>query len=158
MHNKITPTAIELWEIDLYSLQMIADFFSVSKQAVRKYLINNGINTSAGGIRYIACDQCGDMFDKPRSQIRHNRHNFCNAGCYYKAIHDPAREINRQQQIKAREEVDQQYPLKITDVVYFRDHDQNNSELSNLIVFANHADKKRWVRVGEESGVKIIWP
>lgn len=66
----ITSTAIELWEIDLYSLQMIADFFKVSRQAVRNYLINQGIDTSSGGIRSIPCDNCGDLFDKPRSQIR----------------------------------------------------------------------------------------
>ncbi len=155
----ITKTAIELWNIDLYSLEMIAKFFGVSRQAVRKYLINHGVDTSSGGIRSVQCGGCGNLFDKPRSQIRNNRHNYCCSDCRDSALTNPKHEMNRQAQIKARDSVGRQYSLSPTDVVYFKDHDQNNPKLSNLIVFANHADCNRYIRVGEKNaGVKVLWP
>jgi len=156
---KITTTAIELWETDLYSLQMIATFFGVSRQAVRNYLRKHGVDTSIGGLRLIQCDNCGDLFEKPRSQIRHNKYNYCKPECYHIAMQEPEHQINRQAQIKACRSVSLHYPLKETDVVYFRDHDQDNDNPNNLIVFASQADCNRWIRVGrDKAGVRVLWP
>lgn len=159
---KIDDRAVDLWFRDLYSLQMIGDFFNCTRQAVKKWLNKRGIDTSKQKWDVI-CDGCGESFKRSRCQIRKNRKNYCDTECYYKALYNPDYNENRQGQRNARKIVDE---LMMSEgkrlmpdwVVHHEDSDTDNNDPPNLMAFASHSDHMRWHRVGgEESGVIPLW-
>lgn len=155
----IDDRAIVLWQEDLYSLQMIGDFFGVSRQAVMKYLRKHGIDTGSGGRVEVSCDYCGKVFKKPRAYVRARRKNYCSSGHYYAAIHNSDYFPNRQGQRVARRVVKWFYPLGESDIVHHIDGDTTNNEIANLMVFRSNSDHMRWHRLGgEESGVVPLFP
>lgn len=159
MYNRIDDRAIDLWHKDLYSLQMIADFFSVSRTGVRKYLRKQGVDTGAGGIVEVSCSYCRKKFRKARANARKTRKNYCCPGHYYATLHNPDYNQNRHSQRKAREAVKAVFLLDISHVVHHEDGDTTNNDLGNLIVFRSHVDHMRWHRAGgKESRVKPVWP
>lgn len=94
---KIDDRAIGMFENDLFSLQMIGDFFGATRQGVKKFLNLRGVDTSKRKYK-IVCDECGTEFEKTKSYIRNRRKNYCKPKCYYTAIHNPNYNQNRQGQ------------------------------------------------------------
>jgi len=156
---KIDEKAVSMWEDDLFSLQMIAEYFRCSRQAVKKYLNKRGVDTSKGGVRSVICDKCGKEFKAHRSRLRMRRKHYCSVKCYYDSIDNPDYNGNRQGQIKARRVVKEFFPLSEENVVHHRDGDNENNDPVNLMVFANQSAHMRWHRAGgKESGVIPLWP
>jgi len=156
--SKIDERAISMWEDDLFTLQMIAEYFGCSKQAVKKYLNKRGVDTSKGGIRSVICDKCGIKFKAPRSRLRIHKKHYCSVKCYYDSLYNPDYNSNRQGQIKARRVVKEFFALSEENVVHHRDSDNENNDPTNLMIFANQSDHMRWHRAGgKESGVIPLW-
>lgn len=159
---KIDERAIKLYCEDLFSLQMVAEVFGCSRQAVKKYLNKREIDTGNKKFEVI-CDQCGKNFKKQRSRIRNCRKNYCSTGCYYKAIHNPEYNDNRQGQRIARKVLDEVFMtmglrLYYGWVVHHVDGNTMNNDLDNLMVFDGQSDHMQWHRAGyEKSGVRPIW-
>ena len=157
MYNKIDYRAIDLWK-DLYTLQMVADFFSVSRTGIMKYLRRHGVDTSAGGRVEVTCSYCGVKFKKFRAYARKRRKHYCCDDHYWRSLYNPGYNPNRQGQINARKVVKYVFPLDIDQVVHHDDGDTTNNDYGNLRVFKNHADHMRWHRLGGvESGVNPVW-
>ena len=155
---KITEEAVEFWEKYHFSLQMIAEVFGVSRQAVKKYLNRRGIDTGRNGGVEVECDSCGLVFKKARSNVRNCLKHYCSTQCYVKAIKKSGYIENRHSCRKARHVVRQFLGLLPENVVHHIDSDQANNDPSNLMVFANQSDHMRWHRAGQEkSGVVPLW-
>lgn len=86
--KKLDMKAAMLWNEKLYSLQMIADEYGVSRQAVKAYLNRRGIDTSKAP-RSAPCTYCGKPVERPRSQIRNARRIYCDLECYYSHLRTP---------------------------------------------------------------------
>lgn len=154
---KIDKRAIDLWK-DLYTLQMIADFFNVSRAGVWKYLRRHGVDTGAGGRVEVVCSYCGVKFKKYRALARKRCKHYCCNDHYYRSLYNPGYNENRQGQRKARKAVNLMFPLGEDNVVHHDDGDTTNNDYENLRVFKNHADHMRWHRLGGvESGIEPVW-
>ncbi len=154
MYNRIDSRAIDLWN-KLYSLQMIADVYGVTRQAVKKHLNKRGISTHKRKWP-VKCDQCGKIFKRTRCNIRKNRFNYHNQACYIKSMENPDYNENRQGQRIARATVSRLFPLEPEHVVHHKDGDTTNNDPPNQMVFRNHSDHMRWHR-GDRSLVKPLW-
>lgn len=155
-YNQIDKRAVEMWN-ELYSLQMIADVFNVTRQGVKKYLNRHGIDTRKRKW-VVVCNQCKKDFEKHRCQIRKNRFNYCSQVCYVKSMENPDYFENRQGQRNARQAVrDCGYYLLWGEIVHHKDSNTTNNEPSNLMVFASPSDHMRWHR-GDRNLVKPLWP
>jgi len=157
---KIDERAIGMYKDDLFSLQMIGEFFNCSRQGAKKYLNKRGIDTSYRK-HLVICDNCGTEFNKPRSYIRNCIKNYCTVKCYYESLHNPEYNGNRQGQRVARKLVDELLisigkRLMPEWVVHHEDGNDTNNDPENLIVFASQADHMRWHRGNRES-VEPIW-
>ena len=155
---KIDDRAIGMFENDLFSLQMIGDFFGATRQGVKKFLNKRGVDTSKRKYK-IECDECGNEFEKTKSYIRNRTKNYCSPECYYAAIHNPNYNQNRQGQRNARNVVRELGHILLSEeVVHHEDGNTENNDPMNLKVFANQSDHMRWHRAGgEESGVVPVW-
>ena len=155
--SKIDDRAIELFEKDLYSLQMIGDFFNCSRQAVKKWLNKKGIDTSYHA-PIVECSECGKSFKKSRSNFRIRRKHYCSIKCYHKALENSEYYYNRQGMREARKMVSYFFPLSENNIVHHIDGDNLNNDPVNLIVFKNQSDHIRWHRMGlGESGIEPLW-
>lgn len=155
--TKIDERAIDLWNKDHYTLQKIAEFFGASRSGVRKYLKKNGIDTSAGGIIFVACDYCKVNFPKYRSLARKTRKHYCCPDHYYASLKANPSDIRHAHGV-ARKVIRYLFPLEDTYVIHFRNGDIMNVEPENLMVFADYFEFLRWLRLGEDSGVIPLWP
>ena len=151
----LNQRAIELHQRDLYSLQMIADFFGVTRQAVKKYLNKHGINTSKSAtIQTVTCSQCGQKHPKARCYARKTKNHYCTLECYHKSLHNPDYIPSRQGQRIARDTIRTFYPLAETDIVHHENGNTLINDIDNLMVFRSQSDHIRWHRCGgPDSGV-----
>jgi len=156
MRKVLDERAVELWEVELFSLQMIGDVFGVTRQAVRKYLRKAGIDT--GKRKWDAiCAQCGGMFKIHRSRLRRARKVYCSEGCYIESMRNPAYNESRQGQRVARALVKSTgFLIGPECVVHHVDGDCDNNDIENLIVFGSQADHMRWHR-GDRGLVEPLW-
>ena len=156
--TKIDERAIDLWYKDRYSLQMIADFFKVSRTSVMKYLRRHEVDTGKGGQVEVICNYCGVCFKKYRAYARIRKKNYCCPDHYYKSLYNPDYNPNRQGQRNARKAVKLVFPLEEGYVIHHDDGDTTNNDYDNLKVFKNHAEHMRWHRLGGiESGFRPVW-
>lgn len=155
----ITDQAIQLWNDGLCSMQNIADVFSVTRQAVKKYLNKHGIKTSKDqASRSITCSACGNIKLRLRCQRRINVKPYCSTACYHSALHNPTYIESRQGQRIARAIVRRLFSLQDTHIVHHEDTNTTNNDPSNLKVFACQGDHIRWHRLGrDKSGVMPLW-
>lgn len=162
MHKAIVnEQAIDLWHKDMYSLQMIGDYFGVTRQAVKKYLNKQGVDTSkAATAREVVCDYCGKAFKKPRAYARARRKNYCCPEHYYAVLANPDYVNSTWGRRKSRDMVRRcGFLLAPEHVVHHKDSNQKNDDSNNLLVFASNADHMRWHRLGgPDSGVSPVWP
>lgn len=154
--GKLDEGVVVLWGDDLYTLQMIADLYGVSRQGVKKFLNRRGIDTGYRKL-VVVCDGCGVEFEKSRCHVRKNRFNYCSLVCYVESMEKPDYNVNRQGQRDARRLVKSMFPLEPDHVVHHKDGDTTNNDVDNLLVFANHSDHMRWHR-GDRGLVSPLWP
>ncbi len=151
---KMDKGVIDLW-YKLYSLQMIADVYGVSRAGVKKFLNRHGVDTRKRKFEVI-CNQCNEAFLKQRCQIRANRFNYCTSVCYIESMRNPEYNPNRQGQVVARRLVKSLFPLDPENIVHHKDGDTANNDPANQMVFRNHSEHMRWHR-GDRSLVKPLW-
>ena len=157
---KIDDRAIGLFEDEHFSLQMIGDFFGVTRQGVKKYLNTRGIDTGNKGKVETTCETCGKVFEKHRAYFRLRIKNYCSPQCYYDSIKNPDYIQHRQGSTNARKAIlECGYRLDDNEIVHHIDGNQDNNDPNNLMVFKNNSEHMRWHRAGkEESGVIPVWP
>ena len=155
---KIDDRAIELFQDKHFTLQEIGDFFSVTRQAVKKFLNKHGVDTSSGGKVRAVCDTCGKEFEKFRTYFRKRIKNYCSPECYYKSIENPDYIAHRQGQRIARKTIlECGYRLGDGEVVHHIDGNTDNNDPKNLMVFASQSDHMKFHRNGNDD-VAPVWP
>ena len=156
---KIDERAIELWQVDLYSLGMIGEFFGITRQAVKAYLNRRGISTSDLKKVEVNCHFCKEPVMKYRSHIRNARYPYCSLPCYHEQLARLDYTEQRDTQRDARRSLHGLYMPTYLNAIHFIDGDFKNNDPNNLIVFENHGARRRWERAGEiKSGVIPLWP
>ncbi len=156
---KLNDKAIELWNDNIYSMQMIGDRFGVTRQAVKKYLNKRGIKTDKGQAHNkIGCSECGKDIIVMRHMLRKYRNHYCSSTCYYRDLHNPDYQYSRTGMRHARAAVSRVFPLQEGHVVHHKDSNQTNNDLNNLMVFRGNGDHVRWHRLdGAKSGVTPLF-
>jgi hypothetical protein len=163
--NKIKKAGIEdkikeLW-VEGYSADKIAEMTGgvVWGRSILRYLQRQGIDTSKTK-RNVICKNCGKEFEKTRACFRKSRFHFCSMPCYWEHLKNPDYNRSVYGMRMARKKIREMgYLFDPENVVHHIDGDNDNNELSNLMVFKNQGDHNRWHRNGsEKSGVIPLWP
>lgn len=156
--RRIDKRAIELWQVDHYSLGMIGEFYGVSRPAVKKYLNRRGIPTAVEKIP-VPCYLCKRIVYKHRSHIRNTRHQFCCLPCYYETLAQLDYTEDRDSQRNARKALYGLFRPTHLNSIHFIDGNPKNDDVNNIIVFEFTGAKRRWERAGGiNSGVIPVWP
>jgi hypothetical protein len=140
--------SIEMYQTQLMSCQMIADYFKVSRQTIFKYLRQHGVSTAKHKIS-INCEICQKEILKPRCYTRKTTHHFCSRKCYYTWINNPNYNQHRQGQRIAREVFEQSVGFSHDWVLHHVDGNNDNNDISNLWAFKTNSDHMRYHRGGE---------
>lgn len=119
-----------------------------------KFLNKRGIDTSKRP-RKVKCYWCGKIVERPRCRIRRHKHFFCNFDCYRGWLQRGNYIASRQGSREARRLVSMFFKLKEGYIAHHIDGNQNNNDVSNLMVFKNQKDHLRFHR--EIPGVKPLW-
>ena len=143
---------MECWDTGLFTLEMLAMEYGVTRSAVKYFLNKRGVDTSKRQL-VMLCEICGIEFRKTRARVRRCNKHYCSSECYMKAIHNPGYQIHRQGQRIARRVIGEVFKLESGMVVHHIDGDNRNNGLLNLMVFANHGDHMRYHR-----GTDVIIP
>jgi hypothetical protein len=138
---------VEMYDKRLMTLQMIGDVYGVTRQAVRKFLITHGVDTSKR-LREVECKQCGKRVMRTRKRVRETKWPFCSCACYYEFIKNPDYQEHRQGQRNARLVIEQYLGVGVDFVSHHFDGDDDNNEVSNLWAFRTQADHMRYHRGG----------
>lgn len=104
----------------------------------------------------VVCETCHKPFLMRRCHDRNRRH-FCSRACYYATFQDFHRKPYRRNIVgcwKARREVKRHFSLRRGNEVHHHDGDNDNNSLSNLAVFASHAEHMSFHRGGP---ARPIW-
>ena len=156
MRPKLDDNRIKYLYLEAHlTLREIASILSVSHTCIAKHLKSLGISSTDGELCSIICSFCGKPIIKHRSRIRKNLKNYCSTTCYYAAIENPNYIMSRQGQRLARAIVNQHFGLRAEYVVHHKDGDTTHNDLSNLAVFASHADHMAYTR--GRTSVTPIW-
>lgn len=126
----------------------------MSRVGVWKRLQTAGVKAQEGERVVFKCDQCGESCWRHRRYWRSHRRRFCSEKCYFKALHNPDYNPNRQGQRMARKVVSQHFQLESKHVVHHEDSDTTHNEIGNLWVFRTQADHMAYERGSE---VEPIW-
>ena len=153
-----TVDIINAFTVDLESAQSIADRHDRTRQGIWKLLKRNGIDPTEYGRITVSCTACGEQIIKPRSQVRHRKHLFCNQECYYgyiEAMQGGSYSQNRQGQRVARSVISQYFDIQPGQVAHHEDRNTMNNLPNNLKVFANQGDHIRYHRWGKD-GAEVV--
>lgn len=143
--SRVNPQyVVSLYTINHLTCQEIGDIHGVSRQYIAKILRNSRIPTDAGEWVDCTCDNCGQQYRATRSKWRKQAKHYCSDKCYYKSMHNPDYIQNRYGQILARKIVKDYFSLQQSHVVHHIDGDCNNNKPSNLMVFRNQSDHKKY--------------
>lgn len=131
--------------------------YSVSRQAIHKLLRVAGVDTSkTAAWRTISCATCGKTIQRTRCKTRKTNTPTCSRKCYFDYLRSKAEYIeNRNASRNARKLVAKLFDLQSKHIVHHIDGDQNNNDLSNLLVFASQADHVRHHRGFDVSPIWI---
>lgn len=163
MTDRLTPKdevdIINAYTIDLVPMIDLAKQYNRTRQGIWKLLKRNGINPAEYGILKITCPACGQVFTRPRCQVRKRKRLYCSVKCYY-AYLDAAQEgsynQSRQGQRIARQKIAEYLELKSGYVVHHEDRNTLNNQPWNLKVFATNGDHIRYHRLGPDY-VTPLW-
>lgn len=162
MTKALTPSqqvdAIEAYQINLEPMQSIAARYGITRQAVYKLMVRNGVSTSGGAIP-VTCSACGKEIHRARCQVRKRKNLFCDHKCYYAFLeagngNGPYKQNSQGQRI-ARSKVADVFDLRPGHVVHHIDRNCLNNRLDNLMVFANQGDHIRYHRLGPDYAAPI---
>ena len=127
---------------DCVPIAELADILDVSRQGLWKAFKRAGVDTAKGVAtrRDVECDQCGKIFNVPRSRFRNmGKSKFCSDVCYYVSKENSGSRLNRHKQRIARWKVSQVFDLKDEMPVHHKDRDHFNTMLRNFLVFENNS-------------------
>ena len=150
----IDEKSIELFTVKLYSLEMIAKTYNVSRMAVKKYLNKHGVMTAKKKFK-VDCFICGKPVIKPRNIVRSNDRCYCSRDCYYKARENIDFISDRNGLRIARNAVSKYFKIPHGAVIHHIDSNESNNDIKNLWVFKNNADHLRFHH--NPSNAKPIW-
>lgn len=152
--TKTTPSDREQM-VDEYSsgratAAELAERFGVSRQYVHRVVRAAGVAPRGRRKRVKRkCAHCGKTIEVHYFRSKRTRRMFCSKEHYWAELGKSGYVASRQGQREARAAVRAVFDLLDGDVVHHIDGDQGNNELSNLMVFRDHADHMRWHRGGE---------
>ena len=132
--------AVNLYLVEHWTMQRIADKFNVSKTAVSAAFRRLNVSIYAGTHIQVKCTQCGKTKTVTRKKGKTQLRHYCSHECYLS--HNASGEgyvQSRQGQRKARALVIRYFPLEEGMVVHHIDKNTLNNSLDNLMVFRSHA-------------------
>jgi hypothetical protein len=138
--DTLTPRVVALYTEQHLTVREIGRVVGMSGQAVHRRLQKAGITREQGERIVSPCAYCGVEVNRPRSRGFRREAMYCTAEHYYASRGNPAFRPWRQGGRLARAIVSQHYPLSRDEVVHHVDGDQRHNDLSNLAVYASHAD------------------
>lgn len=150
-----TAELIRLYTEDHLTLRAIAARVGLSASAVWKRLRRAGIVAHDGTWVVLACMACGLTFERKRSCAK-RRTYYCSDACYQGTIQRNGATYvqSRAGCRQARRIVACCFALLPEHIVHHHDGDNHNNRVSNLAVFASHADHMRFHRGGD---AQPIW-
>jgi len=165
-YNVATSDIVRLYEVDLQTMQEIADSLGMTKQAVWHRLKKvAGSGFKATNVNRI-CRHCGASFTTNRKRIRSGQGTYCSMRCYHSSVSVYGR-FSRHGQRRARAIAG----AKQGEIVHHIDGDTHNNEPGNLVVFHSNAQHvgfhksgaALWLKEGVERGEfkftsVTIWP
>lgn len=154
----------DLFLKQLFSLEMIAKQFNVSRQSIKKVLNANGIKTSYDATRpQCVCVTCGKEFVKTRALKRNQTgwNDYCSRQCYYKAIEGfgfPDNRVSRREaRLKMAIQIIASLKLPAGSIIHHIDGNQANNDARNLILFASQSAHLRFHRFCPVEPTEIIF-
>ncbi len=140
---------IGMFEKDLFTLQMIADSYGVSKTSVMKYLNRHGVDTSKR-LREVSCSnpKCEKKILRTKKRARETKLPFCSSICYFEFIKNPKYQESRQGQRIGREVIQKMSTIENFVVHHVDGNDLKNSP-KNLWAFKTQGDHMRFHRGGK---------
>ena len=163
MTIRLTPKQevdiINAYTINLVPMVDLATKYNRTRQGIWKMLKRNGIEPLEYERLNLTCMACGEIFSRPRCQVRNRINIYCSMPCYYaflEAKQEGTYNQNRQGQRIARQKVNEYFDLQPGNVVHHEDRNTLNNQLWNLKVFATNGDHVRYHRLGPEY-VTPIW-
>jgi len=149
---------LELYDMG-YSCDKIAVFTGmvVTGRSIHRYVGKHGRKTWDTR-RDVVCEYCWKEFKKVRSLFLKSRKHYCSHKCFSENLKNPEHIRSVRGSRMARNAVRAcGYYLIDGEVVHHRDGDGENVDPNNLMVFANHGDRVRWMRGGRGT-VEVLWP
>ena len=135
-----TDVLARLYTKDHLTLRQIAAKVGISATAVSDRLTRIGVTAKDGTWVTRRCAYCGEPVRRPRSRSRGKLRVFCNDEHYYALLGDSGYTPWRHGSRLARAIVAQHFDLQPEQIVHHKDDNQRHNDLSNLAVFASHAD------------------
>ena len=135
-----TDLLARLYTKDHLTLRQIAAKVGISATAVSDRLTRIGVTAKDGTWITRRCAYCGEPVQRPRSRSRGKLRVFCNDEHYYALLGDSGYTPWRHGSRLARAIVAQHFDLQPEQIVHHKDDNQRHNDLSNLAVFASHAD------------------
>lgn len=155
---------IDLFNNKFHSLQMIADIYKVSRQAVKKALNKAGISTTKERSNVLCyCVVCDKELKKTRARKRNQAgwNDYCSKACYYKYIEGAGFPENRTGRRDARFKMANFFigtmKLPLGTVVHHIDGNQENNSASNLMLFVSQSAHIRFHRATPVEPSDIIF-
>ena len=149
---------ITAYTVDLVPMIELANQYGRTRQGIWKVLKRNDINPAEYMRLDITCLACGEIFSRPRCQVRDRTRLFCSIKCYYaylEASQEGTYNQNRQGQRIARKVVSQYFELLPSHIVHHEDRNTLNNKPWNLRAFATQGDHIRYHRLGPDYSTPI---
>jgi len=141
MRHLYDVNAIVRWYTkDHLTCQEIADKVGVTRQSIANRLRRAHVTSEQGEWAETRCAFCSTQIRVTRKRWRTHTRVFCNAEHYYALLGDSGYTPWRHGSRLARAIVAQHFDLRSEQIVHHKDGDQRHNDLSNLAVYASHAD------------------
>lgn len=154
----------DLFLNQLFSLEMVAQQFKVSRMSIKKLLNSVGVKTSYDATRpQCECAVCGKPFTKTRSRKRNQTgwNDYCSRQCYYKAIEGfgfPDNRVSRREaRLKMAIQIIASLKLPEGSIIHHIDGNQANNDARNIILFASQSAHLRFHRHCPVEPTEIIF-
>jgi hypothetical protein len=129
----------------LIPMRQLADECGVEPQTIGKWLHEEGVVPKSHSKVKVECAYCCAPLEVPRYKARRIEHHYCPGAfgkeCRKEHCAEPEYQANVQAMRKSREYVRAFFPLEDSHVVY--------DGVDSVLVFRNHADRRRWLATGE---------
>ena len=149
----LTEDLVHWYEVELLTMQEIADLYGMSKQAVWHRLKKvAGSQFKALSVPRV-CKHCGESFTTNRKRIRGGWGKFCSIRCYQSSVSLYGRYSRQGQRVARRVS-----GAGVGEIPHHVDGDTLNNEVWNLVVFPSNAAHMSFHKSGNALRLKEMLP